>query len=209
MPLMFRPMNNPKRISQDFLKRMALQEVPGSWLAQPKYDGWRCQGYKSDGAWQFYAKSGEPSSKLPPQDLRDELAALFADQDGIALDMEWMGPRCVPELRNRYGVGNYNGFRVFDLLYVNGLWVGGDPFSQRYANLSTIMALSKAKVEAPRIEVVPAVDREWDKMFEESQKDDLLEGIVLRRATSKIVLAEDNPSWYKAKYRNIHEKTLF
>lgn len=208
MPLMFRPINNPRRISQDFLKKMTAEEVPGSWIAQPKYDGWRSQAYKADGKWTFYAKTGEPASKQPPDDLKAELAELFADQDGLALDMEWMGPRCAPELKNRYGPG-YNGFRIFDLLYMNGLWLGNDPFSQRYANLKTVMELAKAKTEAPRILLTPAVDRDWDRMFEETKKDDLLEGVVLRRSKSKIILAEDNPQWYKAKYRNIHEKTLF
>jgi ATP-dependent DNA ligase len=209
MPLAFRPINNPRRVSHEYLLRMAREEVPGSWLAQPKYDGWRCQGYKSGGQWSFYSKSGEPSLKLPPQDLLGELAGLFAGQDGVALDMEWMGPRCKDELRARYGHGGYNGFRVFDLLYLNGLWLGDDPFSQRYANLKTIMELSKAKFEAPRIELAPAVDRGWDELFEECKRDDLTEGIVLRRAASKLVCREDNPFWLKVKWRSIHEKAQF
>lgn len=209
MPLAFRPMNNPCRVSRDFLRRMDQEEVPGSWLAQPKYDGWRCQGYKSDGRWTFYAKSGEPSGRLPPQDLRDELAALFADRDGMALDMEWVGPRCKDELRARYGAGGYDGFRAFDLLYLDGLWLGNDPFSRRYARLEAVMAQGKARVPAPRVELAPCADRGWDGMFEETTRDGLTEGVVLRRATSKIVLGGDNPGWLKVKWRNVHEKTLF
>ena len=50
-------------------------------------------------------------------------------------------------------------------------------------------------------------------MFEESKKYPQYEGIVVKRATSTLLggfaRADDNPGWWKVKYRDIKEATAF
>jgi len=204
-----RGINNPKRVSLDFLKSLCQTDAPGSRLAQEKWDGWRRPAYKIDGKWVFQSKSGGEEARKPlPPDLAAELAGLFPDSDNLALDMEWIGPRNKDAIKDRFGA-NYNGFRVFDLLYLNGLWLGDAPFSQRFQNLKTILTLAKAKHDAPHIELVKTVDTGWDKFYEECARDPLLEGVVVKKASSKLVQDGDNPQWVKVKYRDIHEATAF
>jgi len=212
MLIPFRGVNDPRRVSQDFLKRMAQEEVPGSWLGQLKDDGWRDQQYKDEGAWSYYVKgTGQQATILPPKDLREELEYLFRDQDNLALDAEWMGPRQVEEIKNRFG-HHKHWFRVHDLLYWEGVWQGRVPYRQRLANLRTLLELCQAKagMKATRIQLVQTWDHDWDKLFEEAKKDALVEGVVMKRADSLLLPnGGDNPGWLKVKYRNIHEKTAF
>ena len=50
-------------------------------------------------------------------------------------------------------------------------------------------------------------------MFEESKRHPEYEGVVVKRANSKLLggfsRAEDNPCWWKVKYRDIKEATAF
>ena len=206
----FRVINNPVRVSQDFLKRLSDTSKPGEWIAQEKFDGWRRPAYKINGAWHFQSKTsgGEEGTTPLPPDLTRELSTLFGDVDNLAIDMEWIGRRCKDDLRVIYGAG-YNGFRIFDLLFLEGQWQGATPLSQRLASLRTIYEVARSKNPAPRIELVESFDSGWDKLFEESKKNPLAEGVVLKKATSKLVPRDDNPLWIKIKHRNIHEATKY
>ena len=204
----FMPVNNPLRVSHDCLLRMASEEVPGSWLAQDKWDGWRHQAYKDGGRWLHFSKgSGEQAKRMPPGWLLKQLYDLFADQDNIALDLEWMGPRCKDEIRIIHGP-DWNGFVLIDLIWLNGTWLGHVPYSQRWANLGTIVSLAQQKAPAPNISVVRTVTEGWDKLFEESKKNPLLEGIVLKRANSLLIHGDKNPLWRKVKWREIREACI-
>lgn len=206
----FRIINNPVRVSQDFLKRLSDAARPGEWIGQLKHDGWRRPAYKINGAWHFQSKTsgGEEGTRPIPSDLVREISTLFKDVDNLAIDMEWIGNRCKDELRAIYGAG-YNGFRVFDLLFLEGKWLGEQPVSERLASLRTIYEVARAKNPAPRIELVESHDRGWDKLFEESKRNPLVEGIVLKKATSKLIPKGDNPQWIKVKWREIHEATKY
>jgi len=127
--------------------------------------------------------------------------------------MEWIGPRCVDELRERYGSTGYNGFRIFDILYIEGEWVGSMPFAERLKNLETLFTLATKGKPPERIQVVPHTDTDLVGMFQDAVKDPLLEGMVLRRSRSKLVghptKASKNPQMMKVKYRDIKEDALF
>jgi ATP-dependent DNA ligase len=210
--MIYQSPDDPNRVSVDFLKKID-EEPPGTWIAQPKYDGWRRPVYIEGGKLTFYSKrgGGEEARKQPPPDLVEELASMnWPDQ--CALDMEWMGPRCREELRERYGDGDYNGFRIFDITYVDGMWQGSVPFRDRLAALQTIFAAASTGLEVPRIELAPAVDRGLVEMFDETQRDPLVEGVVVRAARSGLVGGKNprkNPQWLKIKYREIREKAAF
>lgn len=203
--------NNPVRITYDLLKELAGKEPAGKRKAQDKHDGWRRPAYKISGTWTLQSKgTGEQAAIPVPPDLMADLAELFIDLDNIAIDMEWVGPRNKDALRERYGCA-YHGFRIFDIMYLNGQWLGNMPLSQRWDTLVTIYELCRAKRPhaARRIELVRTWDADWDKLFEETRKDPLLEGIVLKRSDSPLVGSADNPYWFKVKYRDIHEPTKF
>ena len=204
--------NNPVRITWDRLKELAGKESEaGRRKAQDKHDGWRRPAYKISGTWTLQSKgTGKQAAIAVPPDLMRELADLFFDFDNIAIDMEWVGPRNKDALRERYG-REYHGLRIFDIMYLNGQWLGNMPLSERWANLVTIYELCRAKrpEAAKRILLVRTWDADWDKMFEETMKDPLLEGIVLKRSDSLLYESSDNPYWFKVKYRDIHEATKF
>jgi ATP-dependent DNA ligase len=85
------------------------------------------------------------------------------------------------------------------------------PFRERFDTLTTIYELCREKRPgaAKRIELVRTRDHDWIQMYAETMRDPLLEGIVLKRADSRLVSKSDNPFWYKVKYRDIHEPTKF
>lgn len=221
----FRFPDDPSRVSQDELKRMDSQWV---WLAQMKSDGWRRPGYLMDGDsfpqgcplcplgrrqngrhWHFYAKrgTGEEAAKQPPRDLVEELEALDLPSN-TALDMEWMGPRMVDELHGRHE------FRVFDIHYMQGAWLGEMTFPERYARLEQVFAAARAatKHSVERVRLVPVVSKDLVKFFEAQKSDPLSEGLVLRHAKSKLVGDLRSPAsnrlWRKVKYRDIKEQAL-
>ena len=210
----FRWPDDPNRISFERLQEIQEEYGPGAFIAQPKWDGWRRPAYFYPNGWKFYAKRGDggEAKRQPPSDLVEEFKAMNWPK-GIALDMEWIGPRCVSELHERYGVKGYNGFHIFDILYIEGEWVGTMPFLERLKNLATIFALATKGEANERIQIVPHTDSEMVAMFQGAVQDPLLEGIVLRRARSKLVghptKASKNPQMMKVKYRDIKEDTLF
>jgi len=211
MAIAFRYPDDPVRISQDRLKKLSDTRKPGSLLAQLKFDGWRCPMYKIDGRWQFYAKREGTTErdKPPPDHLVRQLDALGLP-DGVAFDGEWMGPRDV----YRVLTGKHY-FVLFDMMYFDGQWQGDVPFSQRVANLKTLIGLhrGKAKGDTSLIEVAQTVDSNWNAMFEESKKNPLTEGIVLREADSWLIgdprAAKDNALWMKVKWRDIKEPAKY
>ena len=124
----FRYPDDPLRVSVDHLKKLQDKE-PGRWMAQFKYDGWRCPIYKFDGSFHFYAKRSTTSErdKPPPASLVAELEKLNLP-DGCAFDAEWMGPRDIKGL-----LKGRHYFVLFDMTYHNGIWIGDQRFDKRFA----------------------------------------------------------------------------
>lgn len=227
LPMMFRFPDDPTRVSREYLRK--LDEEPfGTWLAQPKSDGWRRPGYFMNGDlfkdgcpicppsqkkagrhWHFFAKKsdGQEALRQPPQDLVEELS-LIPFPDNTAFDMEWMGPRVVDALRGR------NEFRIFDLMYLSGIWQGTIAFPERYANLKSIFADCIGKTSGvERISLVPMVDKDLGVYFDLQKKDGTSEGLVLRHRQSTLIgnvrSVQSNPLWLKVKYRDIKEPALY
>jgi ATP-dependent DNA ligase len=200
--MQFRFPDNPVRQFAPFLRKLDAA-TPGTWLAQRKRDGWRRPGYKDGGKWTFYSKylEGDQALTQPPPDLVAELASLGIP-DGTAFDMEWMGRRATDHTGGRHW------FELFDLHYYDGQWQGDIPYAQRYGNLKTLLGLCRAKagVLAPRIILIPSVDRGFASFFAEQKLDPLSEGMVLKRANSTLCggfsKPIDNPLWVKIKYRD-------
>lgn len=226
IPMTFRFPDDPIRVSKEELSRMD-EEMPGTWIAQAKSDGWRRPGYLMNGDvfpdgcplcpsgskkpgrhWHFFAKrgGGEEASRQPPVDLVEELSSL-AFPDNVAFDMEWMGPRMVDVLNGLHE------FRIFDIQYLEGKWLGGLPFPERYAKLRTLFAAAQAAGRgSDRVRLVDVVDSGLVRFFDAQVGDPLSEGVVLRHGKSRLIGdlrgARDNPLWRKVKYRDIKERAL-
>lgn len=206
----FRFPDDPNRISVDYLKELTDSSPEGELYGQVKSDGWRRPGYKVNGKWSFYAKRGigEEAAKQPPADLVAEMASM-GWPDNIAFDMEWMGTRCKEQLK---GVHH---FRIFDLLYLDGVWQGKVPFRERYSKLRQLFLAAKQKAIGPtdRIVLVEARTKNLSEWFQEQKQDPLSEGLVVRRAGSGLIgdirKNQTNPQWFKIKYRDIKEPTAF
>lgn len=201
--MIFRYPDDPRRISADFLKKLEDKSKPGDLICQPKWDDWRLMASKDNGAWHFFAKRGgkEDRSKQPPDHLVRELTSL-ALPDGTCLDMGWVGPRDpFKVLKGKHF------FVVWDIMYWEGQWQGPQPYSERLKRLENVLKPTEL-VQLVESNTSPPVA-----MFERTKRCPEYEGIVVKRASSKLLggfaRAEDNPGWFKVKYRDIKEATAF
>ncbi|HEY3319858.1 MAG TPA: hypothetical protein VGP72_05205 [Planctomycetota bacterium] len=211
---MLRYPDTPRRVSVEFLRRLDT-EVPGRWHAQRKIDGVRRVAWLADGKWTYYSKHLVGPAAMPmPNTLVAEFESL-PWPDGIGLDMEWSGRRCVQFITEHK-------LHLFDLLMApvgitkqcrssaNGdCWLGDVPFSTRYELLRQLVEAVKMAATSPsnHIHLIPCwtnpglVDR-----FLEQIQDPLSEGLVVRRADSGLVghtgRFAENPMWFKIKHRD-------
>lgn len=81
--------------------------------------------------------------------------------------------------------------------------------------MKTIVETRQQMAKAPTdlIQVAESRTEKLSQMFEESKQHPEFEGLVVKRAGSTLVgghqRAEDNPGWWKVKYRDIKEPTAF
>ena len=113
----------------------------------------------------------------------------------MLIDCEFMGRRD----------GQPEALRLFDMLALNGKWVGD---LAAYARLGMLTAgfpeLKDAGTES-RISIVPFTTGRYQDFFEFSRTLPGAEGIVLKHKTSRFIgsvrKSVDNPMWLKVKWR--------
>jgi ATP-dependent DNA ligase len=199
MKLLFRYPDNPNQVGPAVLLQVEREE-PGKFVGQFKWDGWRHPLYFYEGKWHEFAKHTYQAKKEVPAALLKELESLQFPE-GTAFDTEWMGNRCTLALNGRHF------FVLFDLLYYNGKWQGDVPYIERYGNLKTLVELHKAKAgkDTPNIILEPIREVGLEAMFQESKKNPLTEGIVVKARNSKLkggtIACQHNGSWMKVKWR--------
>ena len=192
--------DNPQRISTDYLARLD-KDPPGTWLAQRKYDGWRRVLAKEKGKWTAYSKhQSAGSTQAMPQNLLDALDALPV-YDGTVLDSEWMGNRCSQWVQGHT-------LHIFDVLAIgndSGIrrWLRDVPFEKRHVEM--LAMLSGCKPPLFLVECVP--NPGMLDLFQRQLQEPLSEGIVVRKASSGLILDQNKPatnaSWFKIKYREV------
>ncbi len=184
---MFLYPDNPTRVSIDFLKRMD-DDAPGTWLGSVKHNGYRRFATKAGNQWTWRAKpAGSGELKEMPRALREEFEAL-PWPDGITLDMEWTGTRMIAEHPKHE-------LWVFDVLagpeteFLHAL-NSGEPFSARTDYLTNLWydVVEKDKILTGHIHFVTHFSNPGlVDLFQRQLCDDASEGIVVRRADSKII----------------------
>lgn len=152
-------------------------DPPGTWIGTQKVDGRRLMCYKEptmDGLkcseWRYRAKNKEDAMPLP-EPLKTEFESM-AWPSGVGLDVERTGLR---------KAGDRSQLFVFDLLHLDGQWVGNWPYQKRYLWLydNWISSMNVFLVEArPNPGLV--------EYFHEQRKDPLSEGLVVSAADCTI-----------------------
>ncbi len=202
--------DNPSAVSVDYLKLLD-KDPPGTWLAQPKLDGWRRTAWLENGKWSYQAKhSTGPAAKAMPESLVNAFESIHWP-DGLCLDMEWVG------LRSNAGalMTGVHSLHAFDMLAVNGDWLGEATFKERYELLDALFA-SRRTWRGPAstvasVHIVPVQQNPGlHDLFVQQLQDPMSEGIVVRRANSKLIgnttCCADNPYWLKVKHTRIKDK---
>jgi len=197
--------DDPVMVFETWLAK-ANKEERNEYVATVKYDGWRRFLYWT-GVLTLLSKSrgaGDEARRALPDSLMDQVKALCAAMpEGMALDMEWMGPR--------------GGFEqelvVHDLLYSAGMWMGHLGYEKRHPLIVMLLKAAHDKGIAPNIRAVEAwrgVDLE--ELYEKQRGDPRSEGLVLKRVGVPLVQTDsfkicnkvlDNWNYVKIKYRDV------
>ena len=191
--------DNPMAIDVDFMQRID-KEKPGTWIAQPKLDGWRRLAFFDGKTWEIRAKHNDgPAAKAWPPHLQASWMEVPWPA-GVGLDMEWVGP----QRSSSYGSDS---IWVFDLIQ-HKAWLGGLGFEQRYAMLTQMWAKIQPIIVERNlpIHITPCYRNPGlGNFYLQQLQDPMSEGIVIRRADSKLVGSfkspADNPLWFKLKFK--------
>ena len=183
----------PTLVSLDYLRGID-RDPPGTWLAQKKCDGVRRMAYHTPQGWVYIAKNRSDSKPIQPA-LKEAFESLPWSV-GVGVDMEMTGPR---------HAGGKHQLWIFDILAVpnhgQSMWVGDMPFDAR----ATLLKLN-AWFDPPLINYVETVPNPGlVDFYAEQLTDPLSEGLVVRRANSKLIGSTKgcavNPHWFKVKHR--------
>lgn len=163
-----------------------LRKAPFSgdgWLFEPKWDGFRAICYVQKGKVCFVSRNKRSlTEKFPElQSIGSEVNALGAILDGeiVAIDAE--GKPSFDRLRSpRQGTGFAVVFYAFDLLYINGRSLTGEPLLDRKRALRKLVRNRRGG----RIRYTDHVLRDGKGLFEKLESVGL-EGMVAKRADSR------------------------
>lgn len=179
----------------DFVCKLDAEE-PGRWLGSPKINGRRRIAWKENGIWHYKAKNRDDAQELQP-----ELRAAFESMDwpdGCAFDAELAGPR---------HAGMKHSLHLFDLLMLDGEWLGEAPFWERYERLRGLFSNQKPETsnQKPPVHLVPLyANPGLPDRFMEQLQDPLSEGLVIRRHDSLLIgntrCCATHPHMFKLKH---------
>lgn len=180
--------DNPGEVSVDFLEKLD-KDPAGTWVGQPKLDGWRRIVHVDDGVVRVQAKHGA-DTRMFPENIKKDLSKKIDGMTGLSLDCEWVGPR-----KDAKHLTPGDRLFCFDILRHNGEWLRDTPFAERILLLDDLKLLGVPVFTNPEL-----VEK-----FYVQLTDPMSEGIVIRHASSKLILRDgrcaDNPLWFKAKMR--------
>jgi hypothetical protein len=175
------------RVSYEFLQR--LDKEAGAWLGQPKLNG-HCVLVHKDGKTLFVQnKGGEEKSHIPTGQMA-LLSALLEDLEEVTVQAEFVGPRA-----DYLGHMPVPRIEIVDCLRWRGEWLRHKPFGERLELLEVEGIPHLPAVESPLL----------CDLYAAQLTDPVSEGIVVRSATSGLVLHPDvcrvRSDWFKVKFR--------
>jgi bifunctional non-homologous end joining protein LigD len=173
------------------------------WVFEPKWDGVRALAV-CDEATRLVSRRGNDITSGYPElsGVHDRLVALNAIVDGevVAVDN---GKPSFQKLQQRMHVRNERQlsalvrkspvtFMVFDLIYLDGVSLVGQPLEQRRR------LLEETVVPDERVQVSPTVPGHGTALYEAAVEQGL-EGIVAKRVDSTYEPGKRSPAWLKVK----------
>lgn len=171
--------------------------TPGDWLAQFKFNGFRTL-YEWDGELLALWSRHKRWLTEPTWAFRQEIVARLRDLPPCIIDGEWMGRRAGQPERAWF----------FDMLAVDGEWIGNLPASDRFTQLQLALG-DAAELVVPWFQKVGRglVQISGYRAFYEHSKaweDRGCEGVVLKKADGRFFGRVDacypNPGWLKVKF---------
>jgi len=160
------------------------------YLVQVKIDGWRCITYFDDSRFDFYSRHKRRMEINPG--IIESLMELNLPE-GTVLDGELLGRRPGQS-------GSEEILFLFDVLYWQGIWMGGFSAEDRWNYLLELNFPDTNLIGLPAWGFGGAA-----KLFELSKKTSITEGIVLKHRGSRLVGhirdCAKNRMWLKYKWR--------
>jgi hypothetical protein len=176
----------PKRVSYQYLQKLDAQ--PG-YCAAPKLNGECIVIHCDAGVFDVQGKAGPKGKVLSPV-LTRWVQRVLCDHDGISVQAELIGPRA-----DYLGDMPTPRIVVVDCLRWSGLWLRALGFVKRIGVLQDHGIPHLEYVESPHM----------CELFQAQLTDPVSEGVVVRRASSGLVLHDDvckeRDGFYKVKFR--------
>lgn len=181
----------------------------GRCSVESKYDGFRCQIHKQGDTVRIFSRNLEETTAMftdIADGIRKQIQAQSAILEGEALSYdpetgEFHPFQVTMQRKRKYDLEEMTlkyplRLVAFDLLYLNGKDYTGQPYSQRYDALASIIAPGD-RVEISK-HIITQDAKEIEKYFFEAITSGL-EGIMAKRLDSKYQAGARNFNWIKLK----------
>ncbi|MGV3464689.1 MAG: non-homologous end-joining DNA ligase [Heyndrickxia sp.] len=174
------------------------------WIAQVKWDGVRVLTYANNAGVRLYnRKKNERTTHYPEiTNINEYCSRGSVILDGEVISLGENGKPSFQQVMRRDGLRNIERIRlaaesvpiiymIFDIIYLNGIWIYDKSFRERNEILSQIITPNK------HIQLVPSVNQ-TQSLFN-AVKEQELEGIVLKRVDSPYTIGKKRGDWLKVK----------
>ncbi len=181
----------------------------GRCSVESKYDGFRCQVHKQGDTVRIFSRNLEETTAMftdIADGIRKQIQAQSAILEGEALSYdpetgEFHPFQVTMQRKRKYDLEEMTlkyplRLIAFDLLYLNGKDYTGQPYSQRYDTLASLIAPGD-RVEISK-HIITQDAKEIEKYFFEAITSGL-EGIMAKRLDSKYQAGARNFNWIKLK----------
>ncbi|MBS4175231.1 non-homologous end-joining DNA ligase [Bacillus sp. FJAT-49736] len=174
------------------------------WIAQVKWDGVRVLTYADSSEVRLYNRKRNERTMHYPEitTISEYCSCRSMILDGEVISLGENGKPSFRQVMRRDGLRNIDRVRsaaesvpiiymIFDIVYLNGVWINDKPFHERNELLSNIIIPNK------HIQLVPSVSQTQE-LFE-AVKEQEMEGIVLKKINSPYVFGKKRDDWLKVK----------
>lgn len=190
---------------------LPMEPVPSStiptgeeWIAQVKWDGVRVLTYADNGGVRLYNRKKNERTMHYPEitNISEYCTSRSIILDGEVISLGENGKPSFQRVMRRDGLRNMDRIKIaaetvpiiymiFDIVYLNGMWINDRPFHERNEMLSHIITPNK------HIQLVPLVSQTQG-LFD-AVKEQEMEGIVLKRVNSPYAIGKKREDWLKVK----------
>ncbi|WP_139070066.1 non-homologous end-joining DNA ligase [Bacillus sp. FJAT-27225] len=174
------------------------------WIAQVKWDGVRVLTYADDAGVRLYNRKKNERTMHYPEiaNIQDYCSTSSVILDGEVISLGEKGRPSFQRVMRRDGLRNIDRIRstaesvpivymIFDIIYLNGMWIDHKPFHERNEILSRIITTNE------HIQLVPTISQ-TESLFN-AIKEQEMEGIVLKRLGSPYSIGKKREDWLKVK----------